>query len=98
MQGVMPTKDIDHINGVRSDNRWCNLREVSRSVNGHNRTRRNSNAQQHPAGVRPHGNKWVAQISFKKGTKTYLGLHETAESAHAAYTQAKQEYINGHNQ
>ena len=31
--GCWPTKDIDHINGVRDDNRLTNLRDVSRSFN-----------------------------------------------------------------
>ena len=34
--GYFPENDIDHINRVRSDNRICNLREVSRSCNNHN--------------------------------------------------------------
>jgi len=28
---------IDHINGKRDDNRWCNIRNVSSSINGLNR-------------------------------------------------------------
>lgn len=39
--GIFPQKDIDHINGKKSDNRICNLREVSRSINLHNTKPRN---------------------------------------------------------
>lgn len=34
---------VDHINGVRSDNRICNLRLVPRALNQRNQTRRKSN-------------------------------------------------------
>lgn len=34
--GRWPT-EIDHLNGIKTDNRLCNLREVSRSENGQNR-------------------------------------------------------------
>ena len=37
--GKMPVKFIDHINGEKDDNRWCNLREADYYVNNQNRTR-----------------------------------------------------------
>lgn len=36
MTGRWPT-EVDHINGVRSDNRWANLREVPHRSNSQNR-------------------------------------------------------------
>lgn len=33
MEGYFPENDVDHINRERADNRWGNLREVSRSCN-----------------------------------------------------------------
>ncbi len=33
MTGSFPPEDVDHINGVRDDNRWLNLRPVSRAEN-----------------------------------------------------------------
>lgn len=35
--GRLPDADVDHINRDRRDNRWCNLREVSRQQNLFNR-------------------------------------------------------------
>ena len=38
MKGNMPTDQVDHINHIRHDNRWCNLREVTHQENNQNRT------------------------------------------------------------
>lgn len=45
--GCWPTEDMDHINGVRSDNRWENLRACSRSENMQNVTRQKNNTSGH---------------------------------------------------
>jgi len=37
MTGEWPKAHIDHINGVKDDNRWCNLREATSSQNNKNR-------------------------------------------------------------
>jgi len=85
MTGSFPDKGLhtDHINRDRSDNRWENLRCVTRSINFHN-----SGA----AGCSFHkaANKWQAAIMVNK-ERTYLGLFDTKEEAVAAYRQAKTE-------
>ena len=41
--GSWPKGQIDHINGRRSDNRWCNLRDVTHQNNGKNTKLRSNN-------------------------------------------------------
>lgn len=43
MTGEWPKDQIDHINGVRDDNKWANLREATRSQNGMNRGPQSNN-------------------------------------------------------
>ena len=38
MEGSLPPDCVDHINHIRSDNRFCNLRHVTRSENARNKT------------------------------------------------------------
>ncbi len=38
MEGYMPEPQVDHKNGIRNDNRWCNLREVGAVCNKQNQT------------------------------------------------------------
>jgi len=43
MTGKWPEDQVDHINGDRSDNRWCNLRAASRVLNNQNAEIRSDN-------------------------------------------------------
>ena len=43
MTGSWPENEIDHINGDGTDNRWINLRDVTRIENGKNLRRSSSN-------------------------------------------------------
>ncbi len=45
MTGEWPENDIDHINGDRTDNRFCNLREATRSQNLQNTGLKPSNIE-----------------------------------------------------
>lgn len=44
MTGAWPNAQIDHVNGVRSDNRWQNLREATHSENQCNVSAQANNA------------------------------------------------------
>jgi hypothetical protein len=49
--GKWPKEQIDHINGVRTDNRWINLRDVSCAVNSQNRHRKCGRSRDLPIGI-----------------------------------------------
>lgn len=93
-----PAGFIDHINGVRHDNRIENLRVVSRQENAQNR--RNASKTNHSGllGVsRNFSGKdkpYVARIC-SDGNRFHLGCFETAELAHAAYVKAKRAFHAG---
>jgi hypothetical protein len=80
---------IDHINGVSSDNRICNLREATISENGQNRKRGKNNTSGF-TGVSWHKskNKWCSQIRVN-GDLIALGSFDTPQEANDAYLLAK---------
>lgn len=80
--GRWPEGEIDHINGDRLDNRLCNLREVTPSVNRRNMRRRH-NATGPMAGVRERFGRWIAYSGL--GQKNiHIGAFATKEEAIAA--------------
>lgn len=90
--GDWPSKEVDHINGVRSDNRKSNLRDVSRSENCQNTGGPSSNNTSGRLGVtwnKAQG-KWQSQIQINRKNH-YLGLFTDLNDAHSAYLKAKDE-------
>ena len=89
--GEMPTGDIDHINGITSDNRIDNLRNVARQINIQNQRRPQKGSISGYLGVfyDKRRNKYVARIKPKGGGRKHIGEFATAEEAHSAYVQAK---------
>jgi len=90
--GGFPQEELDHINGVRDDNRWVNLREATGSENRHNLGGPPSHNTSGFLGVYwcKRRQKWVAEIKLR-GRKRHLGYFDTAEEAHATYLKAKDE-------
>lgn len=86
--GTWPDGCIDHINGVKSDNRIINLRDVNRATNMQNIKRANVNNKTGFLGVHAARNKWLSQIKNQKQV-THLGVFSTPELAHQAYLNAK---------
>lgn len=89
--GVWPAGDIDHMNGIRSDNRLSNLRDVPRKTNLENQTKvtaRPTETGLIGAYYDKAKNVFYSRISqFNKSI--YLGTFQTADEAHQAYLKAK---------
>jgi len=91
MVGRMP-REIDHIDGVRTNNKWSNLREVDTATNHLNMGIPINNK----SGVRgvywyPRYQKWEVTIT-KNGEHFYLGRYESFEEAIEVRLKAEQEY------
>lgn len=87
--GKWPPEDIDHINGVRSDNRIANLRLATRSDNCRNmKARRNKRGALIGCSFHAASGKWAARIRYG-GKDRWLGVYPTEEEAHKAYLKAK---------
>lgn len=83
---------VDHINGDASDNRWFNLRQVSRRENGLNRPLP-ANNKSGILGVRldKRSQKWVASIKVA-GKDKHLGTFSEIDDARAARMKAEREF------
>lgn len=90
MHGLFPTGDVDHIDGVRSNNKIKNLRDVSRSVNLQNQRKPRSDNTSGFLGItlNVRTNTWCARIQ-SNGKQRNLGYFKTQEEAHNAYLAAK---------
>lgn len=88
MTGKWPKGEIDHRDLNRGNNRFYNLRDVSKSINQHNGKAYKNNKKQLKGICWLKANKkWMAQIQKDK-INHYLGLFDTPEDAHKAYCEA----------
>ena len=92
MTGELPPDVVDHINGVKDDNHWCNLRLATQSENMQNLRGPMSNSTSGMLGVGwdKRRKKWQARIRVNNAVR-HLGYFDTAQEAHAAYLKAKAE-------
>lgn len=93
VHGVWPDLNLDHINGIKTDNRIANLREATLNENMSNIGRRKHNK----SGLKgvsfcSQTGKWRAGIQIA-GVEKNLGRYPTKEEASAAYRAAA---IRGH--
>lgn len=90
--GEWPDNPIDHINGVRNDNRISNLRAVAQQENQKNMSMRRDNTSG-VTGVSWHKrrNGWRVAIKVNKRLK-HIGYFDTIEEATAARKEASVKY------
>lgn len=94
--GEWPPHEIDHRNGVKTDNRLANLRAVGRQANQENvrmapRSKRNAL----PLGVHFNARKLTKAYSAHLrvgGKPKHLGYFDTATEAHGVYLAAKRQH------
>lgn len=89
IDGQMPAAQVDHINGIRHDNRAANLRHATNTTNLQNlRTARSDSKSSVMGAHRLTNGRWQARITVH-GNRKSLGTHATAELAGNAYIAAK---------
>lgn len=88
--GEWPKRGVDHINGVKTDNRLCNLRDVDQSENMKNRKIPKTN-RSGVSGVWQEGSRWRATIVVNR-QKHHLGFFDKFEQAVFAKKQAEAAY------
>ena len=91
VHGVWP-KQVDHKNGVRADNRIANLRATDAGGNAQNLSKRRENTSGYIGAFR-HRGRWRAQIKCNN-KQHFLGVFDSPEEAHVAYTTAKKRLHN----
>lgn len=96
MTGDFPEGHVDHIDGDGLNNKWGNLRDVTRSQNQRNRKINSNNNSGYP-GVSYFKitKKWRAAINIEKGKKKHLGYFDSFEEAKVVRIEAEKqtEYV-----
>jgi len=92
MRGYWPSEQVDHINLVRDDDRWENLREATRSQNFANQRVYASNKLGVKGVSLVKSGRFIAQIQVGQ-KKMFLGRFDTIEDASRAYTAAAKDHF-----
>jgi HNH endonuclease/AP2 domain len=85
MTGEMPKEQVDHINCIKFDNRWFNLRLATNAENHKNRKKQINNKSGYKGvSLKKASNKYIAQATLN-GKKIHIGTFDNAEQASEAY-------------
>jgi len=92
MTGNFPKNQVDHVNRIKNDNKWLNLRDVTRVGNGRNRPL-NKNNTSGVIGVSWNNrrNKWLSYIYLNSKRKD-LGFFKSKIVATIKRKQAQKKY------
>jgi hypothetical protein len=93
MTGSWPNNFIDHINRIKSDNRFINLREATKAQNSQNTKIPSNNTSGHKGVVwhKPNRN-WCAQINVNK-KHIHLGSFTNLQDAINARIEAEKKFF-----
>ncbi|EFB2693617.1 HNH endonuclease [Escherichia coli O157:H7] len=83
--GAWPEKDIDHINGIKTDNRIANLRETDDAHNCRNK-KRSISSRSGFRGVSYHKSergkpKWRVRVTDNEGVRICIGMFDSLDEA-----------------
>lgn len=92
MEGYIPEYEVDHINRNRLDNRFVNLRHVSRSCNMRNKGKSIANKSGVVGVYWKHKQcRWYSFITINK-KEVYIGFYKSFEKAVKARWEAENKY------
>jgi len=85
IRGSFPELMIDHIDGDKLNNKWCNLREADRTQNGYNSAMKSNNTSGYKdvSFIKASG-KWGSKIKVN-GKNVWLGTFDSPKEASIAY-------------
>lgn len=91
MTGTWPPSLVDHRDLNGHNNKWRNLRLATKSTNGQNRGAQRNNTTGLKGVCHRKDGRYTAQIKHA-GKNYYLGLYDTPEDAHIAYSAAARKF------
>lgn len=89
--GKWPEYEVDHRDGVKSNNCWKNLRAATPTQNHYNIGLKKHSSSGYKGVNKTPGGKWYAKIRIS-GKQTYLGTFTTVKTAYTAYCAAAKKY------
>lgn len=96
MTGEWPKGQVDHMNGVRDDNRWVNLRDVTHTINAQNRTRaKRGKKNDLPLGVFKTLEGRFRSVCRVMGKNHHLGTFPTIAEAEMTYLSFRRLFVEG---
>jgi len=84
--------EIDHINGIKDDNRWVNLRSVTKQENLQNQKRAKNNKSGYTGVHWSRLNKKWRAVIWAEGTQKHIGLYHDIREAIKARKAKEFEY------
>ena len=92
MEGKFPDTEVDHINGIKNDNRWVNLRKSNRYLNNYNtKVKKNSASGIKGVFFNKKANLYFSTIRVY-GKRIHLGYFKTKEECAKARKEAELKY------